>query len=105
MPGISVSATALPIWPVAVSRSKTTTRPSAWRPTATRVPSLLNEKWRGLTPPAGAVWTCVRAPVSGSTEKVMSGSEGTVVPLASVNSRLLSRREERVMNLLSGCVV
>jgi hypothetical protein len=57
-----------------------------------------------LTPPAGAVCTCLRAPDAGSTEKVMSGSEGTAVPLASVYCRDFSLRDETVRNLLSGCV-
>ena len=82
-----------------------TTRPLPWSATATRVPALLNEKWRGIMPPAAKVWRCVKTPVSLSMEKVTSGSEESSVLLVVSKLgivRVPSPRDEIVRNLESG---
>jgi len=83
----------------------TTARPSFWRPTPTSVPSRLNEKCRGLTPPAARVWRWATRPVVLSREKVIRGSEGMAVlldgeGLGTVRRR--SKRDERRRKFVSG---
>ena len=67
-PGMLALATNSLSRPVATSRLMRTTRPSLWSPTASWVPALLMENWRGLMPPAGAVCTSLRLPLVWSME-------------------------------------
>jgi hypothetical protein len=85
-PGISISATNFPSFPLETSLSITTTRLSYCRPTAASEPSLLTENWRGKDPPAGASWSKVSLPVHPSMAQLCSVSEGILVLL--VGSKL-----------------
>lgn len=82
-----------------------TTRPSFCSPTATSVPALFMEKWRGKRPPAGTSWIASRAPVAASMAKLMRGSEGIAVllPASKLGTlRLFSLREETTAKFWSG---
>lgn len=93
-----------PSRPVSGSLSITTTCPSSCAPTATSVPALFRENWRGPLPPDGASCSVVRQPVSPSMAKLTSVSE-TMVPALVVSrlgiSKMPSARDEMMRKLES----